>query len=73
MIGTDPSVCFPIPQQILPAKEHKINKQIVMFQNNQRNSRPFLTLKVGHRHLYNEGDFQWRGSQQSCDSTPFVI
>jgi len=38
---------FPIQQQILPAKEHKIHKQLVMFRNNKRNSRLFLTLKVG--------------------------
>jgi hypothetical protein len=40
---------FFIPQRILPPKECKINKQLVIFQNNQRNSWPFLTLKVAHK------------------------
>jgi len=44
-----------------------------MFRNNERNRRPYLTLKVGHRHLYNEGNFLWRRIEQSCDSTHFVI
>jgi hypothetical protein len=61
------------PQRILPPEENKINKELVMFRNNQQISRTFLTLKVGHRHLYNEGNFLWRRSEQSCDSTPFVM
>jgi hypothetical protein len=39
---------FSVPEPILLSKEDKINKQLVMFRNNQRNSRPFVTLKVGH-------------------------
>jgi hypothetical protein len=69
---TDPSSFF-IPQRILLPEENKINKKLAMFRNNQRNRRPFFTLKVGHRHLYNEGYFLWRRSEKSCDSTPFVI
>jgi len=38
---------FSIPECILLPKEDTINKQLVMFRNNQRNSRPFVTLKVG--------------------------
>jgi hypothetical protein len=61
------------PWGILPPEENKINKELVIFINNQRISRPFLTLKVGHRHLYKEGNLLWRRSEQSCDSTPFVV
>ena len=39
---------FSIPEPILLSKEDKINKQLVMFRNNKQNSRPFVTLKVGH-------------------------
>jgi len=35
-------------------------------------SRQDLTLKVGHKHLYNEGNFLWRRGEQSFDSTPFA-
>jgi hypothetical protein len=34
-IGTDPFICFPVRQLILPPREHKINKQVVMFKGNQ--------------------------------------
>jgi hypothetical protein len=69
----DWSIMFFISHRFLPHKENKINKELVMFRNKKQNSRPFLTLKVGHRHLYNEGNFLWRRSEQSCDSTPFVM
>jgi hypothetical protein len=46
-IGNDLSIWLPIPRSILPPKEYKINKELVMFRNNQRNRRPFLTLNVG--------------------------
>jgi len=32
-----------------------------MFINNQPNSSSFLTLKVGHRHLFNEGNLCGEG------------
>jgi hypothetical protein len=47
-IKTDPSFFLFIPWCILPPEEHKVNKELVLFRNNQRNSRPFLTLKVAH-------------------------
>ena len=64
---------FPIPQRILPAKEHRSNKQLVMFRNNKRNSRQFLTLKEGHNIYITKEIFLWRRSGQSCDSTTLGI
>jgi len=55
----------------LPPEENKINKEFVIFINNQR-IRGLYYIE-SRTQTFNEGNFLWRRSEQSCDSTPFVM
>jgi hypothetical protein len=60
---TDPLISFAIPLRILPPKVSKINNQCVMIKGKWNRMYSF-TLNVGHRNLYKERKFLWRGMGQ---------
>ena len=54
---THPSIDFVVPLLLFPPQEHKINKQFVIFEDNNGKRMSCHILKMGQKNLCNEKIF----------------